>query len=61
MISSFLLMIDEEMKISCEYKSKLLASKNELLKQIFLLLCNDDLYISFGILHFIFEHLKSNT
>ena len=28
-------MIDEEVKISCEYMSKLLASKNEPLKQIF--------------------------
>ena len=53
-------MIDEEVKISYEYKSKFLASKNELLKKVFLLLqWKDDLYIFSCILHFIFEHLKS--
>ena len=69
MISSFLLMLDEEVKITCKYKSKLLkykskllASKNELSKQIFYFFTvTITSTFSFGILHFTFEHLKSKT
>ena len=55
-------MIDEKVKVSYEYKNKLLASKNELLKQFFyffsVMMTST---FSFGNLHFIFEHLKSKT